>query len=153
MVVAGRVKTVCHQHFVVLQFLGLICDDIPFTLLGNYMTNETALRLDVIGDFIRFVTILAVFENRLTFPLVVQTVPYSFRVYLARIQVHTDILGVQLHRLVFQFALSVQVRISVSHYDHRVVRLVVHRRCQLALVWLRFSAFACRGYHRTVPGM
>ena len=98
------------------------------------MTDETFLRLNVIGDLVRLITVLTVLEDRFAFPFKVKRVPYAMRVDQAAVNIHADKIGGQLHRLVFEFTLTVQVRCTVTHHDHRVTRLVMYRRLQITLL-------------------
>ena len=101
MMVAGRVLTAADHHLIVFHLLRLVGDDIAFALLGHHMPYITLLRADIIRDLIRLVGVLAVFKDRSAFPFVIQTVVHALRVYLTRVQIHTDVLGLQLHLLEF----------------------------------------------------
>ena len=69
-IVAGRILSSGHHHLRTSHFLRLVGNDISFALLGHNMPDITLLRLEVIRDLIRLVLVLAVLEDRLTFPLV-----------------------------------------------------------------------------------
>ena len=132
-IVAGRVLTAGHHHDIVVPLLGLVRNDVSFALLRYYMTDITLTRLDVIRHLVRFVTVVAVFEYRLTDPFVVKCVIDTLRVDKTAVDVHPDILGCQLHRFVFEFTLPVQVRVTVLGHDHRVRRLIEYRCLQITL--------------------
>ena len=89
-VVTRGILSAGKHHFIAMHLLRLVRDDIAFTLLRHDMPDITLLRLDVIRDLVRLVTVLPVLENRFTFPFVVQRVIYAMRVDKAAVQVHSD---------------------------------------------------------------
>ena len=131
MVIAGRILSACHQHLVVRQLLGLVCNDISLSVLCHDMPDITLLGLDVIGDLVRLVLVLTVFEHRFTFPFVIQTVIYTAGIDHAAVHVHPDKLRRQGHRLVFQLTATMQKCRTVLEHDHRVVGVIMHGRSQL----------------------
>ena len=69
------------------------------------------------------------FVSYLSFPsskIVVQTVIHAPRIDLTAVEIHADIVGRQVHRLIAQLTLAVQERVSALRHDHRVIGLVVN---------------------------
>ena len=135
-VVTSRVLTTRHHHLVAFYFLGLVGDDISLSLLRHYVADVTFLRLDIIRNLVRLVAVVAFFEHRPAFPFVIDTVINPSCVNLARVYIHADVVGRQLHLLILQLTFSMQISRSVRHHHHRVRRLVMYRCRQRTLFLL-----------------
>ena len=147
MVIAGRVLATGNRHLVSRQFLRAVSYDISLALLADHMTDIAFLSLDVIRYLVGLIFVLPVFEDRSADPFLVDGVIDTTGVYLAAVDVHSDVFRVQFHLLVGQHTLAVQISRSVACHDHRVVRLVVDRGFQvifcLRLGFLRLNTVSC----------
>ena len=150
-VVAGRVLATGHHHLVIAQFLRLVGDDISLALRGHGMADITLLGLDVIRDLVRLVFVFSVVKDWLARPFVIQTVIHAPRIDLAAVDVHADVVGRQVHRLIAQLAFAVQERVSALRHHHRVIGLVAHRRLEVFLCTNLRPAYTVLYAFGTIP--
>ena len=127
MIIASRVFTTRHHHHIVIHLLRLLGQHIAFALLSHHIANDTFLRLQIIRNLFRFVLVFLVFENRLSFQLIVDAVIHAARINDIAIHIAANIIRLQLHFLIVNRALSMQKCISVTQHHHRILRRVTNR--------------------------
>ena len=102
-IVTSGVFSTCHHQQTIIHFFGSIRYHIALRLFSYRIANKTFLRLQIIVNLTRLITILAFRKNRPTYPLILYRIQNANRIQCTTIHTHTYVLRRQVHTLILQF--------------------------------------------------
>ena len=106
-IVTSGVFSTCHHQQTIIHFFGSIRYHIALRLFCYRIANKTFLRLQIIVNLTRLITILAFTKNRSTNPLILYRIQNASRIQCTTIHTHTYVLRRQVHILILQFTRAI----------------------------------------------
>ena len=103
MIITSGVFSTCHHQQTIIHFLCFIRYHIALRLFSYRIANKTFLRLQIIVNFTRLITILTFRKNRPTYPLILYRIQNASRIQCTTIHTHAYIFRCQIHLLILQF--------------------------------------------------
>ena len=107
MIITSGVFSTCHHQQTIIHFFGSIRYHIALRLFSYRIANKTFLRLQIIVNFTRLVTILTFRKNRSPYPLILYRIQNASRIQCTTIHTHANIFRRQVHTLILQFSRAI----------------------------------------------
>ena len=141
--IAGRIFTAYHVHYIVFHLLRAAGCYITFPLLGDHIRNISFPGSKVIAHRLRFILLVAVLKQRVT-ELLTDRVETEFGEYQTTVHIHLDHFSLQSDLLVFYITFTVQISPVTGSHDNRVLCLISNRRVETGLFFRNGIRSQCR---------